>query len=121
MKFLEHDQFSKELKTLNKKYRTLGKGLDAVKRLFQKQFDSITPEEVIAPGKIHRLHQNSMWSLWKIEVAVPGSGLKPNQWPRMWFAVSGDKIVLLAIAAHMQNYDNNKLDAIASGRVSDYF
>ena len=121
MNYLEHDQFCKELKKLAKKHRSVGDGLEAVKRLLQRQFDPFRPEEVIAPSKIHRVYQNTLWSLWKVEVALPGSGLKPNQWPRMWFAVSGDNVVLLCIYSHTQNYDNNTIDGMAVGRASDFF
>jgi hypothetical protein len=121
MNFLRHDQFDNELKKLTKKYRNIDTGLVALKRLLEKQFDPENPEEVIAPGKIHRIHQNAIWSTWKVEVAVPGSGLRPNQWPRMWFAISGDKIVFLCIVAHMQNYNTNAVDGIAADRASDYF
>jgi len=120
MIFLEHPQFSKELKAL-RKYRTINDGLDAVKRLLEKQFDPASPEEVIAPGKIHRIHQDGIWSLWKIEVAVPNSGLKPSQWPRMWLVVSGDKIALLTIGSHSQGYDDGSMDRAAKARVSDFF
>jgi hypothetical protein len=121
MKFFRHDQFDSELKKLAKKYESMEIGLDAVERLLLKQFDPLNPEEVIAPGKIHRIQQNTIWSLWKVEVTVPGSGLRPSQWPRMWFAVSGDKIVLLCIVGHMQNYDTNTVDKTAIARASDYF
>ena len=120
MNFLQHDEFVNELKKLSK-YPSLQGGLDSVKRLLEKQFDPNNPEVVIPPGKIHRVHQNTVWSLWKIEVVLPKSGLRPSQWPRMWFAVSGDKIAFLCIAAHMQNYDNNTIDALATSRASDYF
>lgn len=121
MNFLEHDQFSKEIKKLAGKYRQVNDGLAAVKLLLERQFDPSNPEEIIAPGKIHRVYQDATWSLWKVEVILPHSGLKPNQWPRMWFAVSGDKIVFLCIATHMQNYGNNSVDDIAVDRASDYF
>lgn len=121
MNFLRHDQFSGELKQLVKKYPGTTAGLSAVERLLEKQFDPTSPDEVIAPGKIHRIHQNAIWSLWKVEMAVPGSGLRPSQWPRMWFAVSGDKIVLLTIVSHTQNYDDNTIDKIAIERASDFF
>lgn len=121
MNFLQHDDFVKELSKLVKKHRNLDAGMKAVERLLQRQFDPLKPEEVIAPGKIHRVTQNAIWALWKIEVALPGSGLKPNQWPRMWFAVSGDRVVYLCIVVHMQNYDNNEVDKIAQARTSDFF
>ena len=119
MNFLQHDQFDNELKKLGK-YPVLS-GLEAVKRLLEKQFDPNDPEVVIPPGKIHRVRQNSVWSLWKVEVVLPKSGLRPSQWPRMWFAVSGDKVVFLCIVSHTQNYDNNVVDGIAADRASDYF
>jgi hypothetical protein len=119
--FLQHDQFYKELKKLSKKHRNINTGLENVERLLEKQFDPSNPEEIIAPGKIHRVKQNTIWSLWKIEVVVPGSGLKPNQWPRMWFALSGDTLVYLCVVSHTQNYDNNMIDSIAMDRASDFF
>lgn len=118
--FLSHDQFESELKKLSKSSPILA-GMESVKRLLEKQFDPLNPEVVIPPGKIHRVHQNDVWSLWKIEVVLPKSGLRPNQWPRMWFVVSGDKIVFLCINSHTQNYDNNTVDKLAAERVSDFF
>lgn len=121
MNFLQHDDFASEFKKIAKKVKALEDGLNKVKRLLEKQFDPTEPEEVIAPGKIHRVHQNTVWALWKLELVLPGSGLRPNQWPRVWFVVSGNKIVFVCIVSHVQNYDNNVVDRLALSRASDFF
>jgi hypothetical protein len=119
MLWQEHDSFVKELKKICGKYPQVSDGVARVKRLLSVQFDPLRPEEIIAPGKIHRVRGDTTWELWKVEVLVPKSGLKPNQWPRMWFAVSGETITFLAIVTHMTNYDNNDIDKLAIKRLSD--
>lgn len=119
MQWLEHEAFTGEFKKLSKKYRAADQGLAAVKKLLAVQFNPLDPKEVIAPAKIHRRHQNAIWELWKIEVMVVG--LRPNQWPRVWFVISGETITFLTVGAHMQNYDDNTMDKVALQRISDYF
>lgn len=114
-----HDSFDKEFKKLLKKHRQLSDGLKKARKLLEAQFDPNDPQDVIGPGKLHRVTSNHTWEIWKIEVALIRSGLRPNQWPRMWFAVSGDTFTLLAIVAHGQNYDNNTRDAIAKSRYAE--
>jgi uncharacterized phage-associated protein len=79
-------------------------------------YDPNNPQPIIGPGKLHRVTADHTWEIWKIEVALIGSGLKPNLWPRMWFAISGDTFTLLTIATHAQNYDNNAQDKLAAER-----
>jgi hypothetical protein len=119
MLWQQHDEFIVELKKVCKKYPQVDDGIERIKLLLAKQFNSQLPEEVIAPGKIHRVRADTIWTIWKVEVLVPKSGLKPKQWPRMWFGVSGEAITLLVIATHMQNYDNNAMDALALRRMTD--
>ncbi len=119
MLWQQHDEFVAELKKICKKYPQVDDGVERIKRLLAAQFDPQSPEAVIAPGKIHRVRADTTWMLWKVEVLVPKSGLRPNQWPRMWFGVSGETITLLAIATHMQNYDNNAIDIQALKRLTD--
>jgi hypothetical protein len=119
MLWQQHDGFVKELKKICGKYPQVDDGVAKVKKLLAVQFDPLQPKEVIAPGKIHRVHGNNIWELWKVEVLLPKSGLKPSQWPRMWFCVSGETITLLAIATHIDNYDNNEMDRKAISCLSD--
>lgn len=119
MLWQEHNSFAKELKRICGKYPQVKDGIAMVKKLLSVQFNPLQPEEVIAPGKIHRVHGNNIWELWKVEVLVPKSGLRPNQWPRMWFSVSGETITFLVIAIHTSNYDNNEMDRLAIKRLSD--
>jgi hypothetical protein len=48
-------------------------------------------------------------------------GLKPGQWPRVWFAISGTSITFLTLGTHMQNYDDNAMDKIALERIAEYY
>ena len=59
--------------------------------------------------------------MWKIELVIPKSGLRPNQYPRMWFAVKGFNIVFLCIATHIDNYNDKEMNKIALSRVTDIF
>jgi hypothetical protein len=119
MLWQQHNSFAKELKKICGKYPQAQDGVARIKKLLAAQFDPLQPQDVIAPGKIHRVRGDATWELWKVEVLLPKSGLRPNQWPRMWFVVSGESITLLAIVTHMDNYDNNEIDRLALGRLSD--
>ena len=117
MLWYEHNTFTREFKKFSKKFVTAKRDFEAVKKLLGTQFDPLNPKEIISPGKIHRVQQNAIWDLWKIEALV--EGLKPSQWPRIWFVVSGDSITFLCIGTHIGNYDNNEMDRIAISRIGD--
>ena len=119
--FIYHDGIQKEISDLEKKFRTIRAGLSAFERLCSVQFNTENPQQVIAPAKLHRITQNNLWSLWKVEVVVPNSGLRPNQWPRMWFGVKGAVIVFLCITSHIENYNDKEMDQLAVSRLSDIF
>jgi alkanesulfonate monooxygenase SsuD/methylene tetrahydromethanopterin reductase-like flavin-dependent oxidoreductase (luciferase family) len=121
MEFYEHPSFVKELKPIQKKHRGTFEGVESLKRLLTQQFDSATNIEVIGPGKINRLCETPVWDLWKVEVSIPRSGLKPSQWPRVWFVVSGNTITLLAAAMHGDNYSDNQVTALAKNRASEIY
>lgn len=116
-----HDSFIKELKRLKKTIRTIDKDVELVKKLLSIQFSKATNTPPIGRGKIHRitvLDEVSGGELWKVKVAT--ANLKPNLWARMWFAISGNRIILLAIASHKDNYDNNTMDRMAEQRYREY-
>ena len=119
--FIYHDGIQKEISDLEKKFRTIRLGLSSFERLCSVQFNTENPQQVIAPAKLHRITQNNIWSLWKAEVVVPNSGLRPNQWPRMWFGVKGAIIVFLCITSHIENYNDKEMDQLAISRLSDIF
>lgn len=123
IEFLYHDSLGKEIDHLERgKIRHLReKGFKSFERLCQLQFHPTSPQQVIGPGKLHRVTQNDTWTMWKIELIVPGVGLRPNQYPRVWFAVKGAIIAFLCMATHMDNYDNSMIERIALERVSDIF
>lgn len=121
IQFLYHDSIQKEIVALERRFRTIRDGLSAFERLCEVQFNPTNPRQVIAPAKLHHITQNDIWTLWKIELVIPNSGLRPNQWPRMWFVVKGAIIVFLCISSHIDNYNNEKMNHLALSRVSDFF
>lgn len=113
-----HNGFERDFKRLIKKQRGLDDGFTALKKLLSKQFDPNCPMTVIAPGKIHHVKtDDSGWEIWKVEMMV--KGLRPNQCPRVWFAVKGDTITFLVIGSHVDNYENNGMDALAEERYGE--
>lgn len=122
IQFLYHDTLAKEIIRFERKIPGLREeGFKRFERLCEKQFHPTDPQPVIGPGKLHRITQNDVWTLWKVELVVPKAGLRPNQYPRVWFAVKGAIIAFLCIATHMDNYDNSVMERIALERVSDIF
>ncbi len=121
IEFLYHDNFQKEIAVLARRFNHLHEGLEIFKRLCDVQFHTTNPKQVIAPAKLHRVIQNDLWTLWKIEMVVPKAGLRPNQYPRVWFTVKGSIIAFLCITTHIDNYSDNEMNKIALFRVSDIF
>lgn len=121
IEFLYHDDIQKEIAALERRFRTIRDGLAIFERLCEKQFNPTNPQQVITPGKIHRITQNDLWTLWKIELVIPNSGLRPSQWPRMWFVVKGAIIAFLCISSHVDNYNDEDMKRLALSRISDLF
>ncbi len=121
IQFLYHDGIQKEIAALERRFRTLRDGLSIFERLCDTQFNPTNPKQVIAPAKLHRVKQNDVWTLWKVELVIPNSGLRPNQWPRMWFVVKGSIIAFLCISSHIDNYNDEEKNKLALSRVEDFF
>ena len=121
IQFLYHDGLQKEIAALERRFRNIRDGLSAFERLCEVQFNPTSPRQVVAPAKLHRVSQNDIWTLWKIELVIPNSGLRPNQWPRMWFVVKGAIIAFLCISSHVDNYNDEEMNKIALSRVTDFF
>jgi hypothetical protein len=122
LNYYPHSSFNKETAKLKRgRFISINKAIEDFKRLAEVQFNPLNPQQIIAPSKLHRVTQNAVWSIWKIELAIPKSGLKPNQFPRMWFAIKGQEVALLVIVSHIDGYDNNKMDRLAAKRVNDIF
>ena len=119
--FICHPKFKKEIVNLSRRFRNLKEGIKSFQRLCEVQFHPVNPQRIIAPAKLHRITQNDIWSLWKIELVIPKSNLRPNQLPRMWFCVQGEKIGLLCIATHIDNYKDNNTNKVALERLTDIF
>lgn len=121
MEFLYHDGVQKEIAVLERRFRRVRDGLAAFERLCGVQFHPTNPKQVVAPAKLHRITQNNVWTIWKVELVIPDSGLRPNQCPRMWFAVKGAVVAFLCISTHVDNYDDATMDQRALSRVTDLF
>ena len=121
IEFLYHNGIQKEIVALTRRFRTIREGLASFERLCEEQFNPTNPRQVIAPAKLHRVTQNNLWTLWKVELVIPNSGLRPNQWPRMWFVVKGAIIAFLCVSSHVDNYKDSKIDSLALSRISDLF
>ncbi|MCL2085820.1 hypothetical protein FWH09_02720 [Candidatus Saccharibacteria bacterium] len=114
-----HNSFDSEFAKIAKKMRTLEDSFGKAKKLLEVQFDPVCPQQVIAPAKIHRIHADDIWTLWKLEMVVMSCGLRPSQYPRVWLVVSGNTVTFLAICSHMKNYDDNEINRIALERFSE--
>ncbi|HEY4478551.1 MAG TPA: hypothetical protein VI775_01785 [Candidatus Paceibacterota bacterium] len=121
IEFFYHDGIQKEIAIFERKFRTIREAVVIFERLCNTQFNPTKPQQVIAPAKLHRIIQNDIWTLWKIELIVPNSELRPNQYPRMWFVVKGASIAVLCMATHIGNYDDEKMNKVALSRVSGLF
>ena len=118
MQWREHSGFIKEIKQLQKKHSQTEKALERAKRLIA-EWVIKPPVSPIAPGKIHRVTQTDRYEIWKFEMVIPNSGLRPNQYPRIWFAVEPETLSLLLLAVHTDNYDNNEKDREATLRYAE--
>lgn len=121
IEFLYHDAIKKEIAGLERKFPKIHDGLKIFERLCKVQFSPTDPKQVIAPAKLHRVTQNDTWTMWKIELVMPNSGLRPNQCPRIWFAVKGAIIAFLCISTHIHNYNDGDMNRLAQSRVTDLF
>ena len=116
-----HAIFERDIVALRRRFSKFQEALGIFKRLCQEQFHPTEAKQVIAPGKIHRISQNDAYTLWKAELVVPKSGIKPNQYPRLWFAVKGAIVVFLCVVTHIDNYRDDEMDRIATSRATDFF
>ncbi|MDP3935068.1 MAG: hypothetical protein Q8Q46_02555 [Candidatus Giovannonibacteria bacterium] len=121
IEFLYHDGIKKEIAALERRFRNIQEGFKHFERLCEVQFNPTNPKQIIDAGKLHRISQNDIWAMWKIELVIPKSGLRPNQYPRMWFAVKGNIIAFLCIVTHIDNYNEEELGRQALSRVTDIF
>ncbi|MFA6315096.1 MAG: hypothetical protein WC648_01860 [Candidatus Paceibacterota bacterium] len=121
IEFRNHDGFEKEVSVFERRFKNVRFSLSGFKKLCEIHFNPLKPSPRIAPGKLHRITQNDVWSLWKTELPIIKSGLRPNQYPRIWFVVQGNTIVFLCMATHIDKYDDEEMNRIAQSRVTDLF
>lgn len=122
IEFRSHEGFEKDIAALEKRrLRGIRASLEGFQQVCEVHFHPTNPEWRIQPGKLHRITKKDEWTLWKTELPIIKSGLRPNQYPRMWFAVSGASIVFLCISSHIDNYDDNTMNQLALSRLTDIF
>ncbi len=122
IEFRYHDGFEKEIAALERRrLRHIRESLSGFQKLCEFHFHPTNPQTRIHPGKIHRVTQNDVWTMWKTELPVIKSNLRPNQYPRMWFAIRGNTIIFLCISSHIDNYTDEDMNRLALSRVSDFF
>lgn len=120
--FRYHPDFEKEIAELEKRrFRHIRDSMIGFQKLCEFHFHPTNPEVRINPGKLHRIIQGEGGTLWKTELAVIKSGLRPNQYPRVWFAVSGATIAFLCLATHVDNYSDDAMNRLALSRMTDLF
>ena len=121
IEFLYHDSIQNEIAVLERRFRCIRDGFAMFERLCEVQFHPTSPKQIIAPAKLHRITQNAIWAMWKVELVVPNSGLRPNQYPRMWFGVKGAVVAFLCLSTHIDNYNDMKINQLARSRITDLF
>jgi hypothetical protein len=119
LNFFSHTKFEKETAEFVRRFVDFSESFEAFKRICQVHFDPISPRQVIAPAKLHRLKILDSCIIWKVEVAV--RNLRSNQSPRIWFAVKGENLAFLCLKTHIDNYDTNETDRMAEFRLNDIF
>lgn len=119
LNFVFHPHFEKEAANLKRRFPYFEAGLESFKRICDVHFDPIIPKQVIAPAKLHRVKCFESFTIWKVELAV--KNLRPNQFPRIWFAIRGATIAFLCVATHIDSYDDNKMNREAEILASSIF
>lgn len=79
--FVSSSVFEKESAELQRRFPAFSDGLESFKRICEVHFNPIKPQQVIAPGKLHRVKDCDMYAIWKVEMAV--KNLRSNQFPRV--------------------------------------
>ena len=122
IEFRRQEGFEKEIAALERRrFRSLSDSIHKFQNVCAVHFHPATPERLINPGKLHRVTQNDSWILWKTELPLVKSGLRQNQYPRLWFVVKGSIIAFLCISSHIENYNDKEMSQLALSRVSDFF
>ncbi len=97
----------KAFKSICKKHRSFDESYKLSLRLVVAYFDD--PQNVNRPFQLVHLHTCEEYEFWKLKVMV--KGLKPGQWPRLWFGVSqkGERILIpLILDMHQSGYSDNQ-------------
>lgn len=119
LNFVFHPQFEKEAAGLRRRFPYFNAGVESFKLICEKHFNPLSPQQVIAPAKLHRIKCSENYTIWKIELAI--KNLRPNQFPRVWFAVRAVTIVFLCVTTHVNNYDDNTMNREAETLAGSIF
>lgn len=107
MEFTSTPEFDKLLKKYAKKHKSFIDDFSKTQKLLLMRFDG-EMENIISADKLHRIKASNDYNLelWKIEAMQ--RGLRPSQWPRVWFGIGNGKLIFLPIHSHTENYNDNK-------------
>jgi hypothetical protein len=119
LSFVFHPHFEKEAASFKRRFPYFEAGLESFKKICEVHFDPISPRQVIAPAKLHRVKCFGNFTIWKIELAV--KNLRSNQSPRVWFAIQGATVAFLCVATHIDNHDDNTMNREAETLVNSIF
>lgn len=119
LNFIFHPHFEKEAASLKRRFHYFDDGIESFKLICKKQFDPLYPQQIIAPAKLHRIKCFENCTIWKVELAV--KNLRPNQFPRVWFAVRGATLAFLCAATHMDNHSDNAMKKEAESLIGSLF
>ena len=109
----------KDYKQICKKHRSFPKDYEQALRVVTAYLKN--PSLVDEPRGLHRLTANEDYTLWKLG-GVMIKGLRPGQWPRLWFAVIEDPcpcLVPLELRMHGDGYQDNQVEASALALIEE--
>lgn len=114
----------KAVKTVRKDYRGFDKDIERAIRLLGDTFCPTTSASPLKFGNmLHRVTIADSYEVWKLNVSVAGSKLRPSQWPRLWFGVVREAgvIVPLVVARHKDyDMDESRYENEALGLMKAY-
>ena len=112
-----HCHFPKEWEKFCRKFVEGGKAIIELEKLLEKHFGG-NSGPVIGPKSIYLANNTGDLEIWKVHCAV--KGLRKNQRPRIYLLkYHKHKISFLCFGTHTDNYDDQKLRAVAISRAKE--
>lgn len=112
-----HECFLNEWKKFCKRFIEGNKAIIELEKLLIKHFESDFGP-VIGSKSLYFVSETGDIEMWKVHCAV--RGLRKNQRPRIYFFQhSKNKLSFLCFGTHLDNYDDQKIRAIAIFRAKE--